>query len=373
MRTHLRWDAQPSVVGPGTGPPSGPGWVTSIAQDGQAIVSWAPPTGGPPQTYTITPFIAGTPQASTTIAAPATSTTVTGLTNGTAYTFQVTATNQAGTAVSPMSGANTPQTNLLFGDEFNGTQLDPAWTPAYRDGDQSNSEQQFYLPQQVQLDGASNLVITTVPNPVSAQTYNDATPPTYRGGGLVTRPFLSGMVAMSWPGALAPSTFTQPGFNFTYGRIQVNAIVGQGTNGWWPAIWMLGANCGQTTIYDPNNVGSCLWPSAGSEEIDIAEFNNNGANYNAWMIYGGGGTLHSNGQAIPVTSPGTTFHTYECRWFAGTISWYLDGSQVVAPWTTSVPSTPQFMMIQNVIRGGLGTPSLTQPVTKVDWVRIFSS
>ena len=64
-------------------------------------MSWtAPPTGGPPTSYNVTPYIGTTAQTPTTVTGtpPATSTTVTGLTNGTAYTFKVTATNAVGDA-----------------------------------------------------------------------------------------------------------------------------------------------------------------------------------------------------------------------------------------------------------------------------------
>ena len=68
--------------------------------------------------YTVTPYVgstAGTP-VTVTGSPPATSTTVSGLTNGTTYTFKVTATNSLGTgpasapsnAVTPGLGARRP-------------------------------------------------------------------------------------------------------------------------------------------------------------------------------------------------------------------------------------------------------------------------
>ena len=88
---------------PRTGPtaPGAPTAVSATAGDGSATVTWtAPVNGGSPLTrYTVTPLIGGIAQAAVDVTGSPlpTSTTVTGLTNGTAYTFTVTATNAIGT------------------------------------------------------------------------------------------------------------------------------------------------------------------------------------------------------------------------------------------------------------------------------------
>ena len=96
-------------------PSSAPGQVTSVSATGgvgSATVSWsAPSTGGPPTTYTITPYIGSTAQTATTVTGspPATSATVQGLSGGTTYTFTVQASNPAGNGpVSGQSNAVTP-------------------------------------------------------------------------------------------------------------------------------------------------------------------------------------------------------------------------------------------------------------------------
>lgn len=375
-RTHLRWDPGPSPLIPGQ-PPAAPGWVTSIAFDGGAAVSWdTSGGGGPVASAVITPYIAGSPQAATTVTAPAGRGIVTGLTNSTAYTFRVQLANQAGTAMSPMSAANTPLANLIFGDDFNGTALDPSWTVVYRDGDQSQPENCYYLPQQVSLDGNSHLTMLNSPGPVSALTYNDANPPFYRGGALVTRGTLSGHIQWTYPGqittnqGMAISGFTQAGFNFLYGKIQVNMQQANCGAGGIPGSALFGCNLQGVNAYDPNNVGTANWPHAGSEETDIANPTmGNFAGYNANIFYFT--TSNQNGPAanVPVTNMTTTFHTYEVDWSASGTSWWLDGVQQVANFTTYIPAAAMFLDMTNAI--GSGTASYIQPGQILDWVRVF--
>ena len=96
------------------GPPSAPTGVTATAGNGSATVSWTAPSdnGGSAITkYTVTPYIGSAAQTPVTVTGspPATSATVTGLTNGTAYTFTVTATNANGASpASSPSNAVTP-------------------------------------------------------------------------------------------------------------------------------------------------------------------------------------------------------------------------------------------------------------------------
>ncbi len=102
-----------SLTGSQPTAPAAPTGVTATAGNGQAAVSWtAPSNGGSPITsYTVTPYIGTTAQPATTIVGspPATTTTVTGLTNGTAYTFTVSATNSVGTgSASSPSNSVTP-------------------------------------------------------------------------------------------------------------------------------------------------------------------------------------------------------------------------------------------------------------------------
>jgi len=93
-------------------PPGAPTAVGAIAGENSATVSWASPKSGEGITgYTVT----AAPGGRTATTSGATFATVTGLTNGTSYTFTVTATNTAGTsAASAASTAVTPRSGKSF-------------------------------------------------------------------------------------------------------------------------------------------------------------------------------------------------------------------------------------------------------------------
>jgi hypothetical protein len=97
--------------------PSSPTEVTASAATKQALVSWNAPTneGGSPLTgYTVTPFIGTSAQTPVHVGPSVTSTTLTGLANGTSYTFEVAAGNEVGESpLSSASGAVTPQDTIF--------------------------------------------------------------------------------------------------------------------------------------------------------------------------------------------------------------------------------------------------------------------
>ncbi len=103
-----------SIPAPAPTAPGAPTGVAAVAGNAKADVSWTAPTlnGGSPITgYRVTPWIGGVAQTPQSFSGGATTRTVTGLANGTAYTFTVAATNAIGTgADSIASAAATPAT-----------------------------------------------------------------------------------------------------------------------------------------------------------------------------------------------------------------------------------------------------------------------
>ena len=124
-------------------PPPAPHGVTGTAANASVAVSWSPPASDGGETITRYTVTAGTGEScfvtSVAPATPATTCTVSGLTNGASYTFTVTATNSAGTG-SP-STASAPVVPRTLPGQPTGVSGAPgdgsvvvSWTPPASDG-----------------------------------------------------------------------------------------------------------------------------------------------------------------------------------------------------------------------------------------------
>jgi beta-glucanase (GH16 family) len=160
--------------------------------------------------------------------------------------------------------------------------------------------------------------------------------------------------------------------NFTYGRIDVRAIlpIGQGL---WPAIWMLGSNF--------ENVG---WPACG--EIDIAELvGANPRRVHGTTHWGANNSVHQqNGNGISLPFPDTfadEYHVFSIDWQENQITWLLDDVEFFTINSSQMngqayPFNDDFFFILNVAVGGNwpGYPdeSTLFPVyMAIDYVRVF--
>ncbi len=109
--------AATNAVTPGA-VPSAPAIATAVSGNQQVTLSWTAPTlnaGRPLLGYIVTPYIGATPQTARTFPSTDTTQVITGLTNGTTYTFKVAGYNSLGTgASSTASAAVTPSGFLPF-------------------------------------------------------------------------------------------------------------------------------------------------------------------------------------------------------------------------------------------------------------------
>lgn len=392
------------------GVPTAPQTVTSITKDAGATVSfYAPGSAGSSgiTSYTVTPYIAGVGQTPTTVAVgslvsltdssggTALQAAVTGLTNSTAYTFTVYATNSSGGGPeSGASGANTPLAGLVFGDDFNGPAagpLDPEWWVYNRCGYLGQSETEWYKPSHCVLDGAGNLALTATFAPVTGVSYPS------NGNASVTQNWTSG-ACQSNAKSYAPSA---DGNTLTIEtRFKTPSAIGDpySTKGMWPGLlWTEGITYLTAWKTDPDQSG---WNTTGKWELDVAEIGSSGqaghgsATTFLYNISGGGGFLPSGGtgQALGFDAS-AGFHVYSATW-KGTaaqanraVNWYLDspyvsgvgpsggthlGNNVTNDSSIATRSNPIFLLLYlQVLNTASSDPGIGAQTCSIDYVRIY--
>ena len=242
--------------------------------------------------------------------------------------------------------------NLVWHDEFNGTELNEAdWNREEHKAGWVNNELQEYIPSaDYAFVEGGNLVI----QPVKTEGED----------GKVT--YASGRVN------------TQNKHDIKYGYIEARIKFPEG-QGFLPAFWMM--------PQDEEYYGQ--WPKCG--EIDIAEVLGNSTNINYGTIHYG--EPHKQSQGTFTLAEGdfaSDFHTFAIEWEPGLIKWFVDGEQYYEEndWFTKgsdaeekpypAPFDQPFHVILNVAVGGdwPGSPDETtvfddRASMKVDYVRMF--
>lgn len=246
--------------------------------------------------------------------------------------------------LTPAGGAPYGDWNIVWDDEFNGTNINSAvWTYDIGAGGWGNSELEYY----------------------TSRTNN-----AYEAGGCLH------IVAQSE--SYHSSSFTsarlksQGLFSCKYGRIEWRAKLPQGV-GCWPALWLLGTN-----------ITSVGWPACG--EIDVME--NNGSDPLTVQA-----SLHSGSDETGYyhfydAGAAAAFHTYTLDWSTNALRFYVDGHlyEAQTSWSSSggdypFPFNQPFFFIMNLAVGGnyVGNPSANDinagtsfpAEMQVDYVRIY--
>jgi Fibronectin type III domain/Domain of Unknown Function (DUF1080) len=164
--------------------PGAPTIGTASGGNTQATVTWTAPAsnGGTAVTgYTVTPYIGATAQPSTTVGNVLTA-TVTGLANGTAYTFKVAAVNAVGTG--PQSAASNGATpGVTFTEDWTGYTVNTQWAQGTTHG-----------PWTVAFDGGGTTGVynTTAPEMTTEPSLTETTPSSPLTSSMVYGPTYTG-------------------------------------------------------------------------------------------------------------------------------------------------------------------------------------
>ena len=201
---------------------------------------------------------------------------------------------------------------LTFDPSFAGGQLDTgtwatcydwATSPSVGCTNNPDAEKEWYVPSQVNESGGS----------VNLVAQQEATQGISSSGAAETYTCRSGMIS------------SKPGFDFTYGLIQISAKLPYGP-GLWPALWLAATND--------------QWPP----ELDIMEHWYSEPQMKVYDHTIGKKYL---GGAVPTPADlSAGFHTYSLMWTKDRVTWYLDGVQTFT--TTSYVPQQAMYFIANV-------------------------
>lgn len=258
--------------------------------------------------------------------------------------------NAASLGLGSDAGYTSPESytgyKLVWADEFNSPTLSDDWTFEIGDGcpdlcGWGNDELQYYKNENTSLSDGK-LTITAKRESIGGRSYTSSR--------LITKDKQS----------------------FTYGRIDIRAIMPKG-QGMWPALWMLG-----------DNIDEVSWPRCG--EIDIMEMVGGSTEDRDRTTHG---TVHWDNAGSYANYGGSTklstgifndeYNVFSIVWDPQKIVWELNGEEFhvidITPADLEEFHKPMFFIF-NVAVGGRwpgspdGTTTFPQEM-KVDYVRVF--
>ncbi len=166
-------------------------------------------------------------------------------------------------------------------------------------------------------------------------------------------------------------------YAFTYGRVEVRAILPEGV-GTWPAIWMLGQNINEVGAYwQTQGYGTTSWPDCG--EVDIMEHWGSNQNYVQSALHtpsSYGGTINLGGQYISNAS--TQFNIYCLEWspqqmvFSVNENVHYTYSPNVQNSDTWPFDSEQYMLLNIAIEPSV-TSSFIESEMEIDYVRVYEA
>jgi len=224
---------------------------------------------------------------------------------------------------------------LTWGDEFDGTSIDPAnWI--VQDGPSNvNAELEYYTPSDAYLESGS-LVLKSEVRTIGTRRYTSGA---VRSGTLHT---------VIWGSAVEWRTQAPSG------------------KGMWPANWLVSPLC------DGLNGCGGNWPP----EIDVLEMRGSAPSINVmthwWSTYPN--EQHETSQYDAGASFADAYHTYRLEWFPDSVVWYIDGVQRAKH--IQHVTAGQMQLVMNTAVGGLfdgnPDPSTVFPqYHRIDYVRVY--
>jgi len=224
--------------------------------------------------------------------------------------------------------------NLVWSDEFEGTDLDETNWNVVNEAWEPNNELEFYTGRPENLRVEDGLLVI--------EAHREA----YQG-----RDFTSARI------------HSADQREFQYGIVTARISLPDGGQGLWPAFWMMGEN----------RYEGAGWPDAG--EIDIMEHKGSEPDHVSGALHAPAYDTH--GDYFATGSLQAEFHDYTLVWEPSSLQWYVD-DELFETRTDAPPvfDSQRFFILLNLAVGGHfdGDPTdatVFPAQLRVDWVRVY--